>query len=219
MNTLPFRFLVVGITILWSLAPLVGSAATKEFLAGFSSIDITPPVGWRRAGGFSECLSTGVRDPLAAKAMVLSQGDTAIALEGNDLCSVPRELTDRARQQASAKTGIPMVNLVITATHMNGGPECCGPLRDFLHARALRENNGQDPQESIDNQGMLVARWTEVIIKAHQARRPVNLSVVVPQQPGLAFNRRYQMKDGTTGWNPGKLNPKIFRPLFLSNWA
>jgi hypothetical protein len=28
----------------------------------------------------------------------------------------------------------------------------------------------------------------------------------------LSFNRRYFMKDGTVGWNPGKLNPNIVKP-------
>jgi hypothetical protein len=28
----------------------------------------------------------------------------------------------------------------------------------------------------------------------------------------VAFNRRYHMKDGTVGWNPGKRNPNILRP-------
>ena len=44
-------------------------------------------------------------------------------------------------------------------------------------------------------------------------RRPASLSLVVPQQQGLAFNRRYLMKDGSVGWNPGRQNPNIFRPL------
>jgi neutral ceramidase len=145
--------------------------------------------------------------------MVISQGDTTVALVGNDLCSVPRELTDRARQLASEKTGIPVANIVITATHTHGGPEYYGPLRDFLHARALRENAGKDPCEPIDYQGLLVELWAEVIVKAHAARKPAKLSVVVPQQHGLAFNRRFLMKDGSTGWNPGKLNTNIFRPL------
>jgi hypothetical protein len=182
-------------------------------MAGFASVEITPPVGWRRAGGYSEFLSTGIHDPLLAKAMVLSQGSNLVALVSADLCSVPRELTDRARRQASAETGIPAAHIVITATHTHGAPEYFGPLRDFLHARALKENDGKDPRETIDYQALLVQRWAEVVVKAHQARKPVVLSVVTPQQSGLAFNRRFLMKDGTTGWNPGKLNTNIFRPL------
>lgn len=101
----------------------VGVAAHAEFSAGFAAVDITPPIGWRRAGGYSEVLGTGVKDPLQAKAVVVAQGGTAVAFVGNDLCSVPRELTDRARAAASKKTGIPVANIVITATHTHGGPE------------------------------------------------------------------------------------------------
>lgn len=200
-----------------ALAAMILSApaafAADGFSAGFATSDITPPAGWRRAGSYTEFASTGVHDPLFAKALVLSQGPTTVALVGNDLCSVPRALTDRARQHASELTGIPFAHIVITATHTHGGPEYYGPLRDFLHARALAENGGQDPREPIDYHALLVERWTEVIVKAHATRQPVTLSAVVPWQEGLAFNRRFLMKDGSTGWNPGKLNPNIFRPL------
>ena len=192
---------------------LVFSASARaEFTAGFAIAEVTPPVGWRRAGGYSEVISTGVNDPLYAKAMVVSQGEVTIAFVGNDLCSVPRELTDRARQLAAKKTGIPGANIVITATHTHGGPEYYGPMREALHARALRENAGTDPREPIDYQALLVERWTDAIVRAHAARKPVKLSVVVPHQPGVAFNRRYLMKDGSTAMNPGAQNPKIFRP-------
>jgi neutral ceramidase len=35
------------------------------------------------------------------------------------------------------------------------------------------------------------------------------------QEQQLSFNRRFWMKDGTVGWNPGKLNPNIIRPVGL----
>ena len=187
--------------------------AADAFNAGFATAEITPPAGWRRAGGYNEFISEPGGDPLFTKAIVLSQGPTTIAIIGNDLCSVPRELTDRARKRASELTGIPFAHIVITATHTHGGPEYYGPLRDFLHARALAENGGKDPCEPIDFHSLLVERWTEVIVKAHAVRQPVALSVVVPRQERMAFNRRFLMKDGSTGWNPGKLNPNIFRPL------
>jgi hypothetical protein len=207
------RLALIGLGCWIVLGGLPVALASDGFHAGFATTDITPPVGWRRAGNYNELVSTGVHDPLFAKAMVLSQGKTTVAFVGNDLCSVPRELTDRVRQRASDKTGIPFANIVITATHTHGGPEYFGPLRDFLHARALKENGAKDPHEPLDYQSLLVERWTEVIVKAHAARQAVKLSVVVPQQPGVAFNRRFLMKDGSTGWNPGKLNTNIFRPL------
>ena len=203
----------IGLGCWVALGGLSAALASDSFQVGFATADITPPIGWRRAGNYSELVSTGVHDPLFAKAVVLSQGDTVVAFVGNDLCSVPRELTDRARKRASEKTGIPVAHIVITATHTHGGPEYYGPLRNFLHARALQENAGRDPREPSDYQGLLVDRWVEIIVKARAARHAANLSAVVPQQQGIAFNRRYLMKDGSTGWNPGKLNTNIFRPL------
>jgi len=197
---------------------LVGLGASEslraegQFRVGCATAEITPPVGWRRAGGFSEVVSTGIHDPLYAKALVLSQEGITFALVGNDLCSVPRELTDAARRQASQKTGIPVANIIIAATHTHGGPEYYGPLRDALHARAMRENNRRDPHEPIDYQALLVKRWVDLIVRAYSTRRTASLSIVVPQQRGVAFNRRFLMKDGSIGWNPGKLNPNIFRP-------
>lgn len=193
----------------------VGAATTvaaAEFRAGFAEGDITPPVGWRRAGGYSEVISTGIHDPLMTKAMVLAQDGTVVAFVGNDLLAVHRKLTDRARKLASEKTGIPLGNIVITATHTHGGPEYFGTLREFLHTRALKENGGQDPHEPMDYCGFLVGQWVDVIVRAHAALKPAKLSVVVSEQKGVAFNRRYLMKDGTVGWNPGKLNPNILRP-------
>jgi hypothetical protein len=204
----------IQIVLLFTLGWVSQSLADEiSFQAGFATANITPPAGWRRAGGYSEYISTAGGDPLFAKAMVLSQGGLTVAIVGNDLTSVPRELTDHARKRASEKTGIPFENIVITATHTHGGPEYYGPLRDFLHARVLKKNDGRDPHEPVDYHSRLVELWTEVIVTAHAGRKASKLSVVVPQQEGVAFNRRFLMKDGSTGWNPGKLNPNILRPL------
>jgi hypothetical protein len=189
------------------------AAAGESFEAGFASVDITPPIGWRRAGGYHEEISTGVNDPLLAKALVLSQDRVTVALVGNDLCSVPRDLTDAARRRAAEATGIPFENIVITATHTHGGPEYHGPLRDVLRERSMRDHGGEDPREPLDYRAQLVDAWAAAIEQAYKVRQPVSLSVVVPQQPDLAFNRRFLMKDGSTGWNPGRLNPDVLRPL------
>ena len=155
----------IAIVIVVMFAAALPLAA--EFRVGFASADITPPVGWRRAGNYTELISTGVNDPLMSKAMVVQEGATTFAFVGNDLCSVPRDLTDLARTRASQLTGIPAANIVITATHTHGGPEYLGPLRQFLHQRALKANNGIDPHEPIDYRRQLVERWADVIAEAN----------------------------------------------------
>ena len=51
-----------------------------QLQAGLAEIEITPPAGYRMDGYFTERLSTGLKDPLKAKALVFQQGGTKTAL-------------------------------------------------------------------------------------------------------------------------------------------
>src|SRR6476661_8174977 len=97
-------------------------SSTAPLKIGAAEIDITPPVGHRMAGYFDERLSTGVHDPLKAKAIILEQEKERIAMVFCDLVGVSLTITTNARAEASAKTGIPVSNIVICATHSHTGP-------------------------------------------------------------------------------------------------
>src|SRR6185436_19939252 len=124
-------------------------SGSDRLRAGFATADLTPPVGWRRAGGYDEYLSTGVHDPLLAKAVVFEQGSERGAIVVCDLCSVGRDVSDAARREASRRTGIPAANIVISATHTHGGPEYHGVLWEAWHRSAV-EKHGRDIHEPID---------------------------------------------------------------------
>ncbi len=184
--------------------------SASQFLLGTAQVDITPPTGWRMAGNYYEQPNNGVHDPLFVKAMVFQQGETMAALAICDICSVPRPLTDLARQKASRTTGIPPENIAIAATHTHAGPEYFGMLRDFLHQKAIREH-GSDPREPLDYQAFLVDSWVKAIEEAHSQMKAVDIEAGIARQKGLAFNRRFHMKDGSVQFNPGKKNPNIVR--------
>src|SRR5947207_14543107 len=84
---------------------------------GAAEIDITPPVGHRMAGYFDERLSTGVHDPLKAKAIVVQQGQEQIAMVFCDLVGFALNFTTNARAQASRLTGFPVSQILISARH------------------------------------------------------------------------------------------------------
>jgi len=188
-------------------SPALGDS---PFETGAFCVDITPPVGWRRAGGYREEISTGVHDPLFAKALVFRHGTESAALVVCDLCSVGREVSDLARRKASERTGIPLSNIVISATHTHGGPEYFGVLWEIWRDAAI-EKHGKDIHATTDYVARLVDGCAEAIAQADARRRPVTIDWGVPQVRGLAFNRRYLMKDGVTVMNPGKLNKNIVR--------
>jgi len=199
-------FLFVGCQ---NTGPQASTAAALR--VGSAEIDITPPIGYRMAGYFNERPSTGVHDPLHAKAIVFEQDGQQLALVACDLIGVPLNVTTNARARASQRTGIPVPNIVICATHTHTGPLYEGPLREYFHAAALQKGQS-DPQEKVDYAAFLTERLVEVIAAAQLRRRPAQLQAGIAKQEGLSFNRRFWMKNGQVVFNPGHLNPDIVRP-------
>jgi sugar phosphate isomerase/epimerase len=183
---------------------------SETLRAGVAVVDITPPIGYRMSGYFYERLSTAVMNPLHAKAIVLRQQDQSAALVFCDLIGLSREVTSRARKQASEKTGIPTENILIAATHSHTGPLYFGALRKHFHDVAVAKY-GSDPCEKVDYAGVLSEKIAQVIAQADAGTKPVRLQAGVAQQQDLSFNRRFHMKDGTVRFNPGVLNPDIVR--------
>ncbi len=178
---------------------------------GAAEVDVTPPVGYRMAGYFNERISTGVHDPLQAKAIVMQQGRVTFALVFCDMVGVTLDITSKARSLASKQTGIPVRNIVICATHSHTGPLYDGALRDYFHKTAV-EKSGTDPQEKVDYPTFLVEQWIKVIAAAKANLRPAELEAGIAKQDGLSFNRRFWMKNGKVVFNPGRLNPEIVAP-------
>lgn len=207
------RLIVVSLVL--NLIVTVVARSDEPLSAGVVVVDITPPVGHRMAGYFSERYNTGTHDPLLAKVIVWKQGKTSAALVECDLVGVPAQITAAARELASSKTGILKENIVVAATHSHTGPLYFGSMRNFFHQRA-REQKGADASEAIDYRKELVSRVAEAVERAAAAARPVTLQAGIGEQTRLSFNRRFHMKDGTVRFNPGRKNPDVVRVAGLS---
>ena len=186
------------------------SARVTQLTAGLAVTDITPPIGYRMSGYFSERLSTGTSNPLCAKAVVLRQGEASAAMVFCDIIGLSLEVTSRARRKAAERTGIPASNILIAATHSHTGPLYFGALRKYFHDMAVTEH-GSDPCEKVNYADQLVEKLAGVIAQADAAAKPVRLEAGSAEQKGLSFNRRFHMKNGTVRFNPGVLNPDIVR--------
>jgi len=190
----------------------VGAAPPAAGLtAGVAVTDITPPVGYRMSGYFSERLSTGTLNPLHAKAVVLRQGSESAAMVFCDIIGLSLDVTSRARKQAAEETGIPAENILIAATHSHTGPLYFGALRKHFHDQAVTQH-GSDPCEKVDYASALAAKIVKAIKQADAAPKQVRIEAGSAEQQNLSFNRRFHMKDGTVRFNPGVLNPDIVRP-------
>ncbi|MCH7917863.1 MAG: neutral/alkaline non-lysosomal ceramidase N-terminal domain-containing protein [Planctomycetes bacterium] len=97
-------------------------SAVAEFRAGTAKADVTPPIGSRMYGYGARGVnvSRGVHDPLFAKAVVLDDGETKVAIVTLDLGSFPKENTDNVRVIVEKETGIE--NILCVASHTHSAP-------------------------------------------------------------------------------------------------
>jgi hypothetical protein len=187
------------------LAILFASARAAELRVGAAAVDITPPVGIPMAGYYNTRLAEGMQDPLLAKAIVFEQDGTKAALVGLDLVTVSREIVQEARRLIEKASGIRGNAVMISATHSHTGP--------LLTGMSTRNSAyGGDMDIAKNYSAALPQKIADAVKQAIAQLVPAKLSIGVGQEESLPFNRRYFMKDGTVGWNPGKLNPNIVKP-------
>jgi len=172
---------------------------------GTAAVVINPQPGTPLAGYYHVRASDGVLDDLYAKAAVIEVDGSKIALVVCDLISLPRHTVVEARQLVFAKTGIPGEHVMISATHSHTGPVVAREsTRDELDggSSALGRHYTQELPRLI----------AQAVEEAHRNLAPARISAAVGREERLSFNRRFWMRDGTVGWNPGKFNPDIIRP-------
>ncbi len=201
---------VVLILVAFLFGPALAQAA-DELRAGVAVVDITPPIPFRMHGYFYERLSTGVKDPLHARAIVLQQGQESAAFVFCDLVGIPSTETLPARKKASEATGIPVEHISITGTHTHTGPQFFMSINDFWHAEAVAKF-GKDPYDCTEYQRTLVEKIAGAIVEAKAAIVPVELKAGMAREDRLSFNRRYRMKDGSVRFNPALQSPDIVEP-------
>jgi hypothetical protein len=194
----------------WILALVIGlvvsAAHAGELRVGADSEVITPALGTPMDGYFSPRISQGVDDDLHAKALVIDRDGVKVALVVCDLVNMPRTVSDAARGLVGkSPAGIPADHVMLSATHTHTGPVVLrGSARDpqegdaFTKAKAYSET--------------LPELICKAVVKANEKLAPARVSFAMGSEAHVSFNRRYHMKDGRVGWNPGKLNPKIDRP-------
>lgn len=176
---------------------------------GAGITDITPPVGYPRYG-YPLVESTGVKDPLHAKALVFKQGETRGAILVCELLGIPRDLSRIVRERVSKQTGIPFQNITVSATHSHTSPRITEEFREY----ADRESSGKLTEEDQKSYfTYLINGMTEAIISAANKTNEVEMISGIGEAPGISFNRRFLMTDGRVRFNPGRLNPRIVRPV------
>ena len=102
--------------------------------AGSASRDITPADSVTMITGIE---STGVHDPLYARAFVLDDGNNAVAIVSMDITITTFDFTDKTRARVRDLTGIE--HLLINTTHTHSAPRMEGKELEDLVVEAMVE--------------------------------------------------------------------------------
>jgi neutral ceramidase len=184
---------------------LGGSAVAAGLKVGAATTVITPPLGVPLAGYYHERGSDGIHDDLLSRAIVMEKDGVKVALVSLDLISTRRAFVVKARELIEKETGIPGDHVMISATHAHTGPI----LPDTSARDAGIADGGQVAKTYLETLPELI---TESVKRANDALQSAQASSFIGHEPTLTFNRRFHMKDGTVGWNPGKMNSNIIQP-------
>ena len=116
--------------------------------AGVAKVDITPRdvrdfevTGHRRK-------VTGVRDPLRACVLILTDGETKAAVVTLDTISAWNEMVKLARQRIEKDAGVPAANVMIAASHNHSGPSF---TKDAEWGRELIDKLGKAAGQAASN--------------------------------------------------------------------
>lgn len=165
--------------------------------AGSATANITPPLGIAIPGGFRARYAENVDDELLAKAIVLDNGETRIALVTCDLIAVTEQMVDCAKQRIADRCGIPPDRVMVNATHTH---------------TAVAIANLLGTPEDTDYTEWVPLKIADAVELAVWRLTPARVGFASVNEERITFNRRWHVKNGTVRMNPGVEHPDLVRP-------
>ncbi len=165
------------------LCPIAAAGASSaEVRAGvgretFALPAKVPLAGYSRRKGRP---STGVHDPVGARALVLRDAQTTAVLVSCDLLIVDERLFDAVRRRLVSRGIPPEAVLVVAGTHTHSGPGAYG-------ARFFEKLSMGHADPAVFEE--LVRAITEAVVRAHDTLEPVRMAFRAAPTEGLVYNR------------------------------
>ena len=163
---------------------------------GFSRVDVTPMMGIDISGYFKKRLAEGVLDLLYANTVAFRLGDECAVMICIDNCGIKQDQLLVYRKRIAEKLNIPTESVFISCTHTHTGPAV--NISDSL-ADEYKKILGDKLEEGAS--------------LAYADLKGAKMGYGIGNAPGIAFVRRFRMKDGSIRTNPGVDNPDIVAPI------
>ena len=158
--------------------------------AGAATAKITPDMDVTLDGPIMRLgLPKAVHDDLHARAIVLDDGTTRIAIVICDSTMIGPEVNEAAKRLIGDRTGLPTNCVLIAATHSHMAIRMIGSI-----ARRRPENAKYHSYAS--------RQIAEAVVRAVKNLAPAKVGWGVAPKPEYCENRRWLMKPGALGPNP-----------------
>ena len=168
-----------------------------SIISGSATSNITPPLGTAIPGGFRPRYAQNIDDELFAKALVIENDSTRIAMVTCDLIAVSEQMVDQAKQRIADRCNIPPEHVMVNATHTHT-------------AVAVANLLGVD--EDTYYTDWVPLKIADAVELAVIRLKPARVGISSVTEDRITFNRRWHMKDGTVRMNPGVENPDLVKP-------
>ena len=170
--------------------------------AGFSRLDVTPPLGSFVSGYFVKRYAKGVLEPILLNALALSDGNTISILIAADLLGIRKNYCDEILSLISEKTGVPVDNITICCLHQHTSVA----IRDTATNTVMKDKNYLE---------YLYRKFADAALMAIDDLKDAEVSTAKAEtSEKISFIRRYIMKDGSIETNPHGKKDKILKPYY-----
>lgn len=169
--------------------------------AGFSRVNITPPMGIDISGYYVKRIADGVLDELEINTIAIRKDGTTVLLMAVDTMGMSKAYIDSVKEYITAATGIPAEAIFIHSTHS--------------HTTGRLGNGDPFTEQEAEYMQSVRRAGVNAAILAINDLKPAKMGWAIGEAKNVAFNRRYLMKDGSTKTNPGVNNPDIVKSIGL----
>ena len=181
----------------------------NKLQAGFSRVNVTPPLGIPIVGYYKPRFAEGVLDELEVNALALAVEDKKVVLLSVDNCGFSETVANSYREHICEATGLPADCVFLHATHTHTGPSTCPTYDKDLVLLSDYEGHPLLPEYFY----FLRRKLADAAVLALKDLKPARMGWAVGDAPKVAFVRRFRMKDGKVRTNPGVGNPDILHPI------
>ncbi len=158
--------------------------------AGFSRVDVTPPLGSFLAGYYHNRFADGMLEPIELNAIAISNEKDTVVIVISDFLGIRMEFANPIRKKIAERTGLPLDSVSVTALHQHTS----------IALRKEKSNNVMEDYSYLDFLNRKFCDVAEMAI-ADMEESVVEIGSKETSEP-IAFIRRYMMKNGRVRTNP-----------------